>query len=361
MDEILDKLEKLNKRIDNAIKVLDINGKVLELEKLQKQMEQPDFWNDQKKAQLISKQASDLSEEIDIWQDLKKQTQDALEIARLDEKDKDVSLVKELNDKYEQLQIKFDQYEFVMKFSDQYDKMDVLLTVFAGSGGTDAQDWAEMLLCMYLRYAEKKDFTAKIVEISKGQEAGIKRAVLQISGRYAYGYLKSEAGVHRLVRISPFDAEKMRHTSFALIEVMPLIEQNEKFEIDDKDLKIEVFRASGHGGQRVNKTESAVRITHLPTKLSAVCQSERSQLRNKEIALAILQSKLQKYHDAKQEEERKKLKGEYTEAAWGNQIRSYVLHPYKMVKDHRTKFETADVDSVLGGNLDEFIESYLLQ
>ena len=361
MDELIEKIEELLKRINNANSKLEIPNKILELEKLQKQIENPDFWKDTKKAKEISKKASDLEEEIKLWQDLKNQAAELLEIAQLDKEDKTVSLSEELNEKFLELERKFADNEFVMKFSGEYDKSDVLLTIFSGSGGTDAQDWAEMLLRMYLRYFEKKGFAAKIIEIAKGQEAGIKRAVLQVLGKYAYGYLKSESGVHRLVRISPFDAEKMRHTSFAMVEVLPMLPEASELKIDPDDLKIEVFRASGHGGQKVNKTESAVRITHLPTKISASCQSERSQLRNKEIALSVILSKVQKYNDTAAEEEKKKLKGEYTEAAWGNQIRSYVLHPYKMVKDHRTEFETSDVQNVLDGNIDDFIESYLLK
>jgi peptide chain release factor 2 len=223
----------------------------------------------------------------------------------------------------------------------------------------EAQDWAQMLLRMYLRYCEKKNFTTKIIDESRGQEAGIKSVTFEILGPYAYGNLKSEAGVHRLVRISPFDAEKMRHTSFALIEVMPILEDDEEVKIKTEDLKIDVFRSGGHGGQSVNTTDSAVRITHLPTGIVVKCQSERSQLQNKKIALKLLQAKLAKLQEAAKGKELAEIRGEVLAAEWGNQIRSYVLQPYKMVKDHRTEFETADANAVLGGEIDKFVESYL--
>jgi len=248
-----------------------------------------------------------------------------------------------------------DIYQFL---NGPYDKNNAILSLHAGAGGTDACDWTEMLLRMYQRFAEKKKWKVFLIDQSRGSEAGIKSATLEIIGPYAYGFLKSESGVHRLVRISPFDAEKMRHTSFALVDVLPEI-PNPKIEIKEKDLKIETFRASGHGGQNVQKVESAVRITHLPTKITVSCQVERSQHQNKERAMKILFSKLYQFTQAKKEEEKERIRGRILPASWGYQIRSYVLHPYKMVKDHRTNYEESNPQKVLDGGLDKFIETYL--
>jgi len=240
----------------------------------------------------------------------------------------------------------------------KYDKNPAIITINAGAGGVDAQDWAQMLERMFLRLAEQQNWSLKHLSRSLGAEAGIKSSTFRIQGDYVYGYLKNEAGVHRLVRMSPFDADHARHTSFAMVEVLPELTQLDN-SIKEEDLKTDTFRASGHGGQSVNTTDSAVRITHIPTGLTAICQNERSQLQNKKQAMIYLQSKLQKYQDAEQEEEKKVLKGEYTEAAWGNQIRSYVLQPYKMVKDHRTNYESSEPDKVLDGQLMDFIEKNL--
>ena len=290
---------------------------------------------------------------------MKKEIDDTAEIFSLDVEDTSVNLTKELEEKVAEIEATLDKMELALLLNGQYDRKPALVSIHAGTGGTDAQDWAEMLLRMYLRFCEKQGWATSIVNISSGQEAGIKSVQFEVEGNYAYGYLKAEKGVHRLVRISPFDAEKMRHTSFAMVEVMPLFDDEVKIQILPEDLRIDTYRSGGHGGQSVNTADSAVRITHLPTGLVAVCQNERSQLQNKEKAMKILLSKVQQYYETEVEEERKKLKGEFTEAAWGNQARSYVLHPYQMVKDHRDDYETDQTDAVLDGDLWPFIEAYL--
>lgn len=322
-------------------------------------MSQKDFWQDQTKAKRISQKASDLNEEIKTWQNLKAEIDDILELAKMDQKDQTVNLRKDIEVKFNELIKRFTDLEFYLLFSQKNDRNNAIIAIHAGTGGVDAQDWAQMLLRMYLRYCDKKDFKTKILDENPGSEAGIKSVTIEVQGNYAYGNLKSENGVHRLVRISPFDAEGMRHTSFALVEVIPEITEDIKLEIKAEDLKIDTFRASGHGGQSVNKTESAVRITHLPSKIVVSCQSERSQLQNKERCLKLLKSKLSKLAETKIETEKKQLRGEFSEAVWGNQIRSYVMHPYQLVKDHRTKYEEKEFEPVLAGELDGFIEAFL--
>ncbi len=252
-----------------------------------------------------------------------------------------------------------DELEFELAFNSEYDARNAILAIHAGAGGTESQDWAEMLMRMYLRWAERRGYQTEVLDISPGDEAGVKSTVIAVNGEYAAGYLKSEHGVHRLVRLSPFDADHARHTSFALVEVMPEAEADVDLQIAPDDIKVETFRSSGPGGQHMQKTSSAVRITHLPTGLVASCQSERSQFINKDIALKILRARLLERELKKREEERAKLKGRRIEAGWGNQIRSYVLHPYKMVKDHRTDYETGNPEAVLDGDLDDFITAYL--
>ncbi|NQT49405.1 peptide chain release factor 2 [Candidatus Kuenenbacteria bacterium] len=359
MQDLINKISELRDRLAKAWGLIKVDEKKQKIIELQHQMSKPGFWNDQEKAKTISREASDLEQEVEDWEKIKKDIQDLLEITQLDKDDHDVNLRKEVTVQLKKLDKKFEQLEFDLLFKGKYDRGNAIIAIHAGAGGTDAQDWAEMLLRMYLRFCEKQEWKTQIINISAGGEAGIKSVLLQVIGKNSYGYLKPEGGVHRLVRISPFDAEKMRHTSFAMLEVLPLLSEITEIEIKAEDLRIDTFKAGGHGGQGVNTTDSAVRITHLPTKIVVSCQNERSQQQNKDTAMKILAAKLEQYYETEQEEEKQKLRGEYTEAAWGNQVRSYVLHPYKMVKDHRSDFETADVEKVLDGDLIEFIEAYL--
>lgn len=322
-------------------------------------MQQPDFWSNPKQAKQKSQRLDELEGEILQWEKIIKDVDDVLSLALEAQKEADSSIKNDLKKRLKELEKQFSSLEFFMMLSEKYDERNAIMAIHAGTGGVDAQDWSAMLLRMYLRFAERKGWRVKIVDKSVGSEAGIKSVTFEVAGRHAYGFLRSEAGVHRLVRISPFDAEKMRHTSFALVEVLPELEEIEDVEIKESDLRIDTFLSSGHGGQSVNTTHSAVRIVHKPTGLTVSCQNERSQQQNKETALKILKSKLHKLYLEEKQEEKQQLRGEYQEAAWGNQIRSYVLHPYKMVKDHRTKYETSDVNAVLDGKLTELIEDYL--
>jgi len=324
---------------------------------LEKQSAQPDLWSDPAKAQNVMRRLAEQKKMVAEWRGLEKKVTDIAELASLAEGD--ASLMAEIQSEIGQVTSCLDEMELEMAFTGEYDSRDAILAVHAGAGGTESQDWAEMLLRMYLRWAERRGYKAEVLDVSPGEEAGIKSAVIEISGNYACGYLKSEHGVHRLVRLSPFDADHARHTSFALVEVMPEAEADVDVRIEPDELKVEVFRSSGPGGQHMQKTSSAVRLTHLPTGLVVTCQSERSQHQNKEIALKILQSRLLELELAKRAEERARLKGKRIAAGWGNQIRSYVLHPYKMVKDHRTGYQTSDTDAVLDGELDGFITAYL--
>jgi len=294
---------------------------------------------------------------VQQWRRLEKKTTDIAELISLAEED--ASLQEEIQSEIEAIAFHLDGLELQMAFSSEYDARNAILAIHAGAGGTESQDWAEMLLRMYLRWAERRGYKTEILDISPGDEAGIRSTVIGVSGDYACGYLKSEHGVHRLVRLSPFNADHARHTSFALVEVMPEAEADIDVKIEPDDLKVDVFRSSGPGGQHMQKTSSAVRLTHLPTGLTVTCQSERSQHQNKETALKILQARLLELELAERAEERAKLKGKRVTAGWGNQIRSYVLHPYKMVKDHRTDYQTSDADAVLDGELDGFITAYL--
>jgi peptide chain release factor 2 len=296
---------------------------------------------------------------VDAWRELEQKATDLREMIGLAIEEEDSSLKEEIQSELIKLTSRFEQLESQQLFTGDYDNRNAMLALHAGAGGTESQDWANMLLRMYLRWAERHGYEAEALDVSQGEEAGIKNAIVEVKGDDAFGYLKGEHGVHRLVRLSPFDADHARHTSFALVEVLPEAEETVDLKINPEDLRIDTFRSSGPGGQHMQKTSSAVRITHLPTGLVATCQSQRSQHQNKEAALKVLYSRLLELDRKQKEEERAKLKGDRVEAAWGNQIRSYVLHPYKMVKDHRTDYEVHDAEAVLDGELDGFITAYL--
>jgi len=296
---------------------------------------------------------------VQSWRELERKISDAMELTSLAMAEEDTSVEAEILSEIESITSRLEEMELATAFNGDYDGRNAIMAIHAGAGGTESQDWAEMLLRMYLRHSERRGYRAEVMDTSPGEETGIKSVIFSLSGDHAYGYLKSEHGVHRLVRLSPFDADHARHTSFALVEVIPEAKPNVDIEISAEDLKIDTFRASGPGGQHMQKTSSAVRVTHTPTGLVVTCQGERSQHQNKESALRILQARLLELEMVKRAEEQAKIKGSRINAGWGNQIRSYVLHPYKMVKDHRTDYQTSNAEAVLDGDLDGFINAYL--
>jgi peptide chain release factor 2 len=311
------------------------------------------------KAQETMRHISQLKEVVATWRNLEKSVADLEVLVDLSVSEGDRSLEEEIPVEIEKIERSLEELEFELQLGGEYDRRGTMLAVHAGAGGTESQDWAQMLLRMYLRWAEKRGYQTEVIELSPGEEAGIKSVLIEVKGDYAYGYLKGERGVHRLVRISPFDASHSRHTSFALVEIMPVVESNVDVNIEPDDVRVDVFRSSGPGGQHMQKTSSAVRLTHLPTGLVVTCQNERSQLRNKDTAMRVLRSRLLELELEKKAKEQTKLKGEHITAEWGNQIRSYVLHPYKMVKDHRTGYETSNPSAVLDGDIDDLLKDYL--
>ena len=322
-------------------------------------MSQPDFWNDSDRAQKISKQESAIKDKIDSYDNLVQEREELEILLELAKEEEDQATIDEVKERIEKLEEDLDQLELKTLLDGDYDKNNALLSINPGAGGTESQDWAEMLLRMYTRWSESNGYQVNTLELMPGEEAGIKSVTIQVKGEYAYGYLQSEKGVHRLVRISPFDSSNRRHTSFASVDVMPELDDDIEVDIDKSDLKVETYRASGAGGQHVNTTDSAVRITHLPTGIVAQCQNERSQHKNKRGAMKILKSKLFEYLAEKKAEKLDEIRGEHKEIAWGNQIRSYVFHPYQMIKDHRTNLEVTKTERVMDGKLDPLIESYL--
>ncbi|MDP2631577.1 MAG: peptide chain release factor 2 [Candidatus Uhrbacteria bacterium] len=361
MSALEKQLQDLQNRVNNAWEVLSLDEVAHKIIGLEAEMNQPDFWQDQNMAKLTSKEASDYKTELNLWQQLRSDIDDATALAKVAEDESDESTLEDIAQTVADIEQRLQKAELAMLLSEQYDENNAIVSIHAGAGGTDAMDWAEMLMRMLMRYAESRDWEVSVLDMSNGEEAGIKSATFSVRGRRAYGYLKTESGVHRLVRISPYDAEKMRHTSFALVEVIPELSDvsDSNIDIDSNDLRIDTFMSSGPGGQGVNTTYSAVRITHTPTNTVVTCQNERSQQQNKETAMGVLKSRLYQMMIQERAEKLDELKGGHKSPEWGNQIRSYVQHPYKMVKDHRTNMEVQDVDGVLGGDLDLFIEAEL--
>lgn len=331
-----------------------------QLEEIEHKMQQENFWDDSDNAAKVLQQSKRLKEKIDRVEGLKKVYEDLYTLILLCEEEEDSSLIEEIQAEFMSLKKDISKFTIETLLTGKYDKSNAIFTIHAGAGGTEAQDWADMLLRMYTRWAEGKEYTVSILDMLKDTEAGIKSATLLVEGENAYGYLKSEKGVHRLVRISPFDTAGKRHTSFASVDVMPELDDSVEIDINPDDLRIDTYRSGGAGGQHVNKTDSAVRITHIPTGVVVQCQNERSQHSNKEMAMKMLYAKLLDLKEQEQKDRIEDIKGEYREIAWGSQIRSYVFHPYSMVKDHRTGEEMGNVHAVMDGDLDNFINAYLI-
>ena len=318
------------------------------------------FWEDQEKAQKILKERSRIQGEVEDWENKEKDLEEILILSDFVKETKDLNDIEELVVRVKSLDESLGIYEIQRMFSGENDDSNAIVYINSGAGGTESQDWAEMLLRMYLKWAEKKGFETQIADMLPGEEAGIKNVTFMVNGKHAYGYMKCEAGIHRLVRVSPYDANNRRHTSFASVYAYPEIPEDIPIEIKDEDIRVDTFRSSGPGGQHVNKTDSAIRITHIPTNIVVQCQNERSQHKNRSMAMAILKARLYELEKKKQDEKMDSLNKEKKDIAWGSQIRSYVLHPYKLIKDHRTKYEEHNAEAVLDGDIDAFIKSYLL-
>ncbi|MFW6174803.1 MAG: peptide chain release factor 2 [Chloroflexota bacterium] len=363
MRDLVGETSALRQRVAEIVRRLDLSGQEKRLEELETEASQPGFWDDSRKASRVSQEMVSLRNDVEAWRSLEEESCSLEELAQLALDEGDEELAESVQGDLERLQKKLREMEFAAQLSGEYDERPAIVSIKAGAGGVEAQDWTEMLLRMYLRWAESRGFKTEILESSPGDGAGLKSVTAQITGRYAYGYLRGERGVHRMVRISPFDSSHSRHTTFALVEVLPEPDQqdSEKVEINPDDLKLDTFRAGGHGGQNVQKNSTAVRLTHIPSGLVVAVQNERSLTQNREVAMRILQARLIDIKMQEEKEERERLKGDHVSPEWGRQVRSYVLHPYKMVKDHRSGYETADAEAVLEGDLEEALEANLLQ
>ncbi|MEE8219376.1 MAG: peptide chain release factor 2 [bacterium] len=363
LDGLASTIEELREKVKTFGGVFDLDAKRARLAELDKAIARPDLWDDPERAQRLTRERAHVSDLVSSWDELAREVDETAELVALaaEEPEEDRELVAQLEAAVKRLQKAVADKEFQLTLSGEHDGRDAIVMIHSGAGGTESQDWAEMLLRMYLRWAERRGFAVSFVEASGGEEAGLKSATIEVAGPYAFGNLRSEVGVHRLVRISPFDAASRRHTSFASVFVFPDIDEEIEVEIDESDLRIDTYRSSGAGGQHVNVTDSAVRITHKPTGLVVSCQNERSQHKNKATAMKILRARLYELEQVRQKEKMEELHKDKKEIAWGSQIRSYVFHPYRMVKDHRTAHETGNIDAVMDGDLDPFIEAYLLK
>lgn len=331
-----------------------------ELEELEQRAAEPGFWNDTENSQRVLQRTKSLQNKIDFYNKLIKDCEDVVVLTELGLEEKDESVLEEVGPGLEDVKSRYEKLRIETLMKGEYDINDAIITLHAGAGGTEAMDWVQMLFRMYTRWAERNGFSARVLDMLEGDEAGIKSVTVEITGEYAYGYLRPEKGVHRLVRISPFDSSGRRHTSFASMEVMPVLDDSVKVDINPDDIKMDVYRASGAGGQHVNKTSSAVRLTHIPTGIVVACQNERSQVQNRETAMKMLRAKLLELKEKEQAEKLSQIQGEQLDIAWGSQIRSYVFCPYTMVKDHRTNYEEGNIQKVMDGGLDEFIQAYLV-
>jgi peptide chain release factor 2 len=344
----------------NSEVIFEIDNKQRAIQDLQQKTNDPEFWDNNDEAQIVLKKINLLKNWVDQWEKQKSMLEDLAVMLELQDEDPSGDLESEITDQLNAVEKQLEDLEFRQMFRDVLDQKNAILTIHPGAGGTESQDWAEMLMRMYLRYCEQAGFETETMDFQVGEEAGVKSVTIEIAGDYAYGYLKAEAGVHRLVRISPFDANKRRHTSFASVYVLPEIDEKIDIDINPADLKIDTYRASGAGGQHVNKTDSAIRITHLPSGIVVQCQNERSQHKNKANAMKILAARLYKQKEEEQRKKKEAMGSEKKEIGWGSQIRSYVFHPYNMVKDHRTGVETSNINNVMNGDLDRFIKEYLI-
>ncbi|MFP4226487.1 MAG: peptide chain release factor 2 [Desulfobacterales bacterium] len=358
--ELKQTIQDLYKQLDQLKEYLDLPGKEQRLKEIEKQIAEASFWEDSDTARLILKERARLSSKIESWNSLYKEVEDCEVLLELAVEEGDDAAAGEAERKADQLEKEINRFSLQLVLDGEDDENNAIMAINAGAGGTEAQDWAEMLFRMYARWIERKGYKMEMIDMQEGDEAGIKGATFSVAGKYAFGYLKVEVGIHRLVRISPFNANGKRHTSFASVFVYPELDDKIEVEIDEGDLRIDTYRAQGAGGQHVNKTSSAVRITHLPTGIVAQSQQEKSQLRNRELAMKVLRSRLYQLEKEKQDKRLQEMHDSKDEIAWGNQIRSYVLHPYQMVKDHRINLEIGNVDSVLDGDIDPFIETVLL-